>query len=136
MGQNAVFVQAVVLALWDENRVLKQQVTDLQVEVGKLREQANKNSQNSSKPPSSDMFSKSKYPKKEASGQKQGGRPGHKGKGRKLRPLSEVSRIVISKPIACAECGSLLIGEDAHPERHQVSELPRIVPEIVEFKKT
>lgn len=53
-------VQAVVLVLWDENQVLKQQVAHLQVEMGKLREQANKSSQNSFKPPSSDMFSKRK----------------------------------------------------------------------------
>jgi len=128
-------VQAVMLALWDENQVLKQQMAHLQVEMGKLREQANKNSQNSSKPPSSDMFSKSKYPKKEASGQKQGGQPGHKGKGRKLKPLAQVNKVVVSRPIACAECGSLLMGEDAHPQRHQVSELPRIVPEIVEYQR-
>lgn len=122
-------------ALWQENQELKQQVAHIQVEMGKLREQANKNSQNSSKPPSSDIFHARKYPQKEASGQKQGGQPGHKGKGRKLKPLSEVSKIVISKPIACVQCGSLLMGEDIHPERHQVSELPRIVPEIVEYQK-
>ena len=128
-------VQAVMLALWQENQSLKQQLAHIRVEMERLREQVNKNSQNSSKPPSSDIFHSRKYPKKEASGQKQGGQPGHKGKGRKLKPWSEVGRIVISKPTACAECGALLLGEDAHPERHQVSELPRIVPEIVEYQR-
>jgi len=128
-------VQAVMLALWQENQELKQQVAHIRVEMGKLREQANKNSQNSSKPPSSDIFHSRKYPKKEASGQKQGGQPGHKGRGRKLKPLAQVNKVVVSRPIACAECGSLLMGEDAHPQRHQVSELPRIVPEIVEYQR-
>lgn len=128
-------IQAVVLALWEENQILKQQMTGLEVEVVKLREQVNKNSQNSSKPPSSDMFHSGKYPKKEASGQKKGGQSGHKGKGRKFKALAEVNKIVVSRPTACAECGSLLLGEDAHPERHQVSELPRIVPEIVEYQR-
>jgi len=40
-------VQAVVFALWEENQVLKQRMTRLQVEVDQLREQVNKNSQNS-----------------------------------------------------------------------------------------
>ena len=128
-------VQAAMLALWQENQTLKQQMAHIQVEMGKLREQVNKNSQNSSKPPSSDIFSKSKYPKKEISGQKKGGQQGHTGKGRKLKPLAQVNKVVVSRPTACTECGSLLMGEDAHPERHQVSELPRIVPEIVEYQR-
>lgn len=128
-------VQGLVLALWQENQVLKQQLVHAQVEVDKLREQVNKNSQNSSKPPSSDIFHSRKYPKKESSGQKQGGQSGHIGKGRKLKPLAQVDKIVVSKPIACTQCGSLLMGEDEHPQRHQVSELPRIKPEIVEYQK-
>lgn len=128
-------IQAVVVALWQENQTLKHQLTRLQVEVSKLGERVNKNSQNSSKPPSSDMNSKNKYPKKEASGQPKGGQQGHEGKGRKLKPLSRVNKVVVCKPTACVDCGALLMGEDCNAERHQVSELPRIVPEIVEYQK-
>lgn len=135
-------VQAVVQALLQENQVLrqenqvmKQELVRLQVEMEKLKEQVNKNSQNSSKPPSSDMFQSGKYPKKEASGQKKGGQRGHKGKGRKPKPMEEVSKIVVSKPTACCECGSLLMGEDEQPQRHQVTHLPRIEPEIVEYQR-
>jgi hypothetical protein len=39
----------------------------------------NKNSQNSSKPPSSDPPQKEKYPKPEPTGEKPGGRNGHHG---------------------------------------------------------
>ncbi|MCX6058841.1 MAG: DUF6444 domain-containing protein [Chloroflexi bacterium] len=49
-------VQAVVQALLKENQFMKQRLARLQVEMEKLKEQVNKNSQNSSKPPSSDMF--------------------------------------------------------------------------------
>ena len=56
-----VSVQAVVILHWNENQTLKQQVallqeqaTILESEVNRLKEQLNKNSQNSSKPPSSD----------------------------------------------------------------------------------
>lgn len=139
--QTPLFVQAVVIALWQENQGLKQQVavlqkqvSTLQAEVDKLREQVNKNSRNSSKPPSSDPPQKRTYPKPESSGQKKGGQKGHPGKGRKLKPPEQVDRIVVSRPVACESCGALLLGEDPHPKRHQVSELPRVKPEIIEYQ--
>jgi transposase len=46
-----------------------------------------------------------------------------------------VRKIVKSLPTECQECGALLLGEDPQPERHQVSELPKIVPEIVEYQR-
>jgi transposase len=134
-------VQAVVITLWQENQVLKQQVASLQqqvnvlrAEVEKLSEQLKKNSRNSSKPPSSDPPQKRTYPKPEPSGRKKGAQPGHPGKGRKLKPAMQVNRVVSSKPMACAACGALLLGEDPHPVRHQVSELPRIEPEVIEYQ--
>jgi transposase len=42
--------------------------------------------------------------------------------------------VVISKPVTCATCGALLLGEDLHPVRHQVSELPRVEPELIEYQ--
>jgi hypothetical protein len=35
-------------------------------------------------------------------------------------------------PTVCKECSTLLLGDDPQPERHQVSKLPKIKPEIVE----
>jgi transposase len=135
-------VQTLVIMLWEENQILKGQVKRLQTqvvglqdEVKTLKERVNKNSQNSSKPPSSDPPQAPKYPKAEVTGEKKGGRNGHHGHGRKLRPPDQVSRIVKSLPSFCKDCGAALKGEDAHPERHQVSELPKIVPEIVEYQR-
>lgn len=135
-------VQAVILLFWRENQTLREQVAKLesrveglQTEVGKLRERVNKNSQNSSKPPSSDPPQTPKYPKPEPSGEKKGGQKGHHGHGRKLKGPEEVSRTVKSVPTVCQECGTLLLGEDPQPERHQVSELPKIVREIVEYQR-
>lgn len=73
---------------------LQQQVSALQAEVAKLRAQVNKNSRNSSKPPSSDGPGKRSYPKPEPSERKRGGQPGHAGKGRKLKPPTQVSQVV------------------------------------------
>ena len=135
-------VQAAVILLWEENLALKaqmvqmqNQIEKLQTEVEKLRERVNKNSQNSSKPPSSDPPQTPRYPKPEPSGEKPGGRKGHHGHGRKLKGSEEVSQFVKSLPTVCRDCGTLLLGEDPQPERHQVSELPKIKPEIVEYQR-
>lgn len=106
----------------------------LQQEVGRLSERVNQTSQNSSKPPSSDPPSVKRKPPVKKGQRKQGGQPGHRGKGRKLKPPDQVTRFVISRPTACAGCGALLLGEDPQPSRHQVTELPRIEPEVVEYQ--
>jgi transposase len=140
-AQTPLSVQAVVVMLWQENQMLKaqvkelqQQVAVLQTEVEQLRERVNQTSRNSSKPPSSDPPGTKQYPARKPSGRKRGGQKGHKGKGRKLKPLNAVDRIVVSKPTVCTGCGVLLLGEDPQPQRHQVSELPRIEPEVVEYQ--
>jgi transposase len=106
----------------------------LQQEVARLSERVQQNSHNSSMPPSSDRpFVKRKPPVKKGE-RKQGGQPGHRGKGRKLKPPEQVSRFVISQPTTCGACGALLMGADPQPSRHQVTELPRIEPEVVEYQ--
>jgi len=109
-------------------------VEQLQQAVAQLREQVNKNSQNSSKPPSSDPPSVKRKPPTAQGQRKRGGQPGHGGKGRRLKPPDQVSRFVVSRPTACGACGTLLLGEDPKPSRHQVTELPRIEPEVVEYQ--
>ena len=121
-------VQAVVMALW-------QQVAALQAEVAQLREQLGRNSQNSSKPPSSDAPSAPPRPKRAPSGRKPGGQPGHTGHGRKLVPVEQVQHVLDLKPTGCDQCGALLLGEDAHPVRRQVTELPRVEPEVTEYRQ-
>ena len=135
-------VQGVVWALWQENQRLQQQLTVLQQQVGRLqtevdtlREQTQQTSQNSSKPPSTDPPQPRTYPPRAARGRKRGGQPGHPGKGRPRTPLEKVSRVVVSKPTACEQCGGLLLGEDPHPQRHQVCELPRIEAEVIEYQR-
>jgi transposase len=135
-------VQVVVIALWAQIQALREQVkaqeeriTSLQAEVARLREQVHKNSSNSSKPPSSDPPQVRRYAKREKSGRQRGGQKGHTGKGRQLAPPERVKRVVVSKPSSCGQCGALLLGEDPQPRRHQVSELPRVEPEITEYQR-
>jgi len=128
-------VQAVVIALWQQVQALQAQVAALQAEVAQLREQLGRNSQNSSKPPSSDALSAPPRPKRAPSGRTPGGQPGHTGHGRKLVPVEQVKHVMDLKPTECDQCGALLLGEDAHPVRRQVTELPRVEPEVTEYRQ-
>jgi transposase len=127
-------VQAVVIALWQQVNVFQAQVEALQAEVAQLRERLGRNSQNSSKPPSSDGPEVAPRSGRAKTGRKAGGQKGHKGQGRRLKAVEEVDRVVEVKPVCCGECGTLLMGEDQRPARHQVSELPRIEPEVTEYR--
>jgi transposase len=110
-------------------------VTELLQRVARLEARLNQTSRNSSKPPSSDPPSARPRPAKEPSGRKSGGQPGHKGHGRKLKPESEVDQIINVRAEQCGQCGTLLLGEDPEPERHQVTELPRITPLVAEYRR-
>jgi transposase len=101
--------------------------------LARLEEQVNQTSRNSSKPPSSDPPTLAR-PTRSPSGRKAGGQPGHPGHGRELKPEEEVDRVVDAKPAVCGQCGSLLLGDDPQPVRHQVTELPVITPVVTEYR--
>jgi len=121
-------VQELVLSLFATVQQLTHRIADLE-------ERQRQTSRNSSKPPSSDPPSAAPRARRTSSGRKRGGQKGHKGNGRKLKSAEEVTRIVDIKPVCCDGCGALLLGEDAHPARHQVTELPRVEPEVVEYRQ-
>jgi transposase len=110
-------------------------VMELLQRVAQLEAWLNQTSRNSSKPPSSDPPQAKPRAAKEPTGRKSGGQPGHEGHGRKLKPESEVDQIIDVRPAQCGQCGTLLLGEDVEPERHQVTELPRITPVVTEYRR-
>jgi len=116
-------------------RALQEQVTRLEQRVGVLEEQVRQTSRTSSKPPSSDPPSARPRPPRRPSGRSTGGQPGHEGQGRVLRPVAQVDRVVEVTPEACGQCGAALRGEDAQPARHQVAEVPRVAPEVTEYRQ-
>jgi transposase len=97
-----------------------------------------RNSSNSSRPPSSDPPGIKKDKKKSKSKRKQGGQPGHKGKNRKLLPAEAMDKIHDIYPERCEHCRSpfseTLINPFAKPVRHQVFDLPVIVPFKEEYR--
>jgi hypothetical protein len=110
-------------------------VMELLQRVARLEARLNQTSRNSSKPPSSDPPQAKPRAAKDPTGRKSGGQPGHEGHGRMLKPESAVDHIIDVRPEHCGQCGTLLLGEDAAPERHQVTELPRLAPVVTEYRR-
>src|SRR5918997_7193301 len=102
--------------------------------VAALQEQGRRNSTNSSRPPSSDPPSIKRRPPSPPSGKKRGGQPGHARHARPLVPHEQLRGIVECKPPQCRWCGDPLAGDDPEPLRHQVAELPPVVPVVDEFR--
>jgi len=138
-------VLAVVVMLWEENQLLKARVAHLQKQVGKLeselarlQERVNMTSQNSSKH------------LEELAANEQTNATGEEGIEKK-KVWTSTTRWEGTKTEATgsglpggtqlAECmsvhsyGDAFDGEDPQPERHQVSELPKIEPEIIEYQR-
>ncbi len=118
--------------LFAQNKLLREEVVVLKEEVMMLKDKLNINSSNSSLAPSKDF----KKPKKEqvSSGKKRGGQPGHGGRARPLAMESLVSKFEDILPRSRCECGGELEVDYDVPQRVQKFEIPRIVPEITEYR--
>lgn len=122
-------LQRDVAALRSENAALKQEVAD-------LRRQIDKNSSNSSKPPSSDGFRKP--PRiagslRGASGKRSGGQVGHKGDT--LRPVDKPDKIERHDAAHCAHCAAALtVAMATGVETRQVFDLPEPRLEVTEHQ--
>jgi len=114
----------------------KQQIQQLQQELADARAKLGTNSTNSSLPPSLDRFHRKRRPPPDPDQprKKRGGQPGHQKHERLLVPSEQVSRTIPRKPDTCRRCGHPLTGDDPNPLRHQVAELPPVVPEIIEYQ--
>jgi transposase len=122
--------QAAILALVQQ---YEQRLQALQRQVDQLTERLNQNSTNSSRPPSSDPPHVKRRPPQPPSGRKKGGQPGHARQQRPLVPPEQLKQSIPVKPSACRKCGLALDGEDPHPRRHQVAEIPPVQAEVTEY---
>jgi transposase len=105
--------------------------------IAQLERRLNRSSRNSSQPPSVDPSGVPPRRGRDLSGRRQGGQPGHDGKGRPLLPAWAVDEIVDHWPDRCdcghefAESERVAVGE---PVRHQVEELPAITVTVTEHR--
>ena len=129
-------LQAVVAAQQEQIALLTAEVTRLRAEVASLREQLGRSSLNSSKQPSSDApADRAARAKREPSGRKRGGQPGHGGHQRVLLPPEKVTRRRECFPRRCRSCDVRLPHlADPEPLRHQVVELPEVAPDVTEYR--
>lgn len=102
-----------------------------------LEARLNQNSSNSSRPPSSDRpWDKPEKKKKQPSGRKRGGQPGHSPHRRELFPPDKVDVVRDCQPVSCAHCSNAFqegVDEELDPDRHQVVDVPVVKPFVTEY---
>jgi len=107
---------------------LTSRIAELEERIKSLEERLNKNSSNSSKPPSTDAYA-TKKPKPKSrrikSGKKVGGQKGHP--GTTLRMVDNPDEIVIHKVDQCSHCHTSLEDKEAKDyERRQTFDIPPV----------
>jgi transposase len=114
----------------------QEQISQLQRQLLDATAKLNTNSSNSSLPPSSDRFHRKRRPPQpiDRPRKRPGAQPGHARHQRLLVPPGEVREVIPCVPTACRRCGKPLTGTDTDPLRHQVAELPAVVPDVVEYQ--
>ena len=111
---------------------LSQTVSDLDARLKKLEKQSNQTSQNSSLPPSTDGFKKTKS-LRQPSNKKTGGQVGHKGST--LKMVEDPDLVVTHHPQTCQGCGCRL--ENVEPQktiRRQVFDLSPLNIQVTEHQ--
>ena len=126
-----------------------QEIAEAEKKIADLERQLalrQRNSTNSSKPPSSDGLAGpqrprgSAHPKRRKSRRKPGGQKGHPGHFRSLVPPEQVHKVVDLFPYHCQRCQQAFPADPAQrmaqdqPRRHQVTELPALEPHITEYR--
>src|SRR5260370_3584996 len=125
----------------------EKQLADAEKQIADLERQlalCQRNSTNSSKPPSSDGLAGEQRPRgrKDKSKRKPGGQPGHAGHHRPLAPLDKVSVIEVVLPKQCGHCGRNLPQQPdqgtttAEPRQPQGTEVPPVKAHITEYQLT
>jgi len=122
--------------LVDKDAYIKQlenKIVQLEKRIEELERLLGMNSQNSSKPPSSDPpgISVAVLPKRRC--KKRGAKNGHQPFMRELLPPETVKQRIELNPQVC-HCGSTNLEKtNEEPLRHQIVDIPPIEPEVIEY---
>ncbi len=114
------------------------QIAGLEARVKELLLQNQRNSSNSSTPPSANPLGAPKPLPKPPTGRRPGGQRGHRGHHRLRLPASRVDEIIAYVPSTCTECHTSLPvdpgPDDPEPTWHQVAELPKQAALVTEHQ--
>lgn len=111
---------------------LEEEIIQLEKRIEELERLLGMNSKNSSKPPSSDPLGMSAVLSKRRR-KKRGARKGHEPHLRKLLPQKFVKKHFHLKPEMCT-CGCKNLEEtNEEPQRHQIVDIPKILPFVIEY---
>jgi transposase len=116
-------------AVIDLIEMLFDEIEKISTRIRLLEDRLAKNSANSSKPPSSDSFTKKVKSLRKSSRRKPGGQKGHKFET--LRPVSNPDKTVIHELSECT-CGCDLSGCQKEQTHHQVFDIPEIKIEVTD----
>jgi transposase len=126
------------LKLRRELDVALAQLAVLEAQVKELAIQLQRNSSNSSTPPSANPLDAPKPASRPPTGRRPGGQTGHRGHHRVRLPADRVDAIVTYVPSACTHCHTPLPIEpgpnDPEPSWHQVAELPKLAAVVTEHQ--
>lgn len=110
----------------------KIEIERLQTRIDQLEKELRQNSNNSSKPPSSDpLYKARKLLLTVRSKKKPGGQPGHERQEQKILPTKDVREVI---PKVCEHCQTPLLGKDPQPKLHQNIEIPPVQPIVTHFR--
>ena len=104
----------------------------LEARLADLEARLDRNSTNSSKPPSSDGPHVKPAPPRSPSGKRRGGQPGHPRHDRVILPPDEV---IDHKPTHCRGCHAAVAGDDPEPITDQVIELPTRLRHVTHHRR-
>lgn len=123
-----------ILLLWEQNQLLRHKVGELEARVKHLEDQIAKNSQNSSKPPSSDEFNKPNPKSRRETGKRnRGGQKGHS--GTTLKKVDVPDHIVDHIASNCGRCGNTLKrAKEISCETRQVFDIPTLKINVTEHR--
>lgn len=132
--QRIADLEAENTALRARTAELEHKVEELTQRVLLLKERLDRNSGNSSQPPSSDSpAQRAGRHGKGATGGKRGGQPGHSGSKRELVPPGQVSEFKPLFPPECENCFSPLPQTSDAVQRYQSVDLPVLKAHVTEW---
>jgi hypothetical protein len=126
---------ALTVKLFSLVEALQTELISANMAIAELRERLDKNSHNSSKPPSQDTpEQRGKRQGKTPTGQKKGGQPGHTGHQRVRVDEDRVDESRDYYPEPTCGCGGHLVLEATPSTRHQVFDLPEVRYRVTEYR--